>query len=555
MQKSINGATFRKMVMVANKILDSNQKYIDSLNVFPVPDGDTGKNMSMTFKSASTAVNECANNNFDTLGEALGKGALRGARGNSGVILSQILRGMSNEIILQTELTTKSFAKAMKNGAQMAYKAVTIPKEGTILTVIRVMADVAESSAKKHADFESFFEEVLNAGEQALAQTPELLPVLKAAGVVDAGGRGLLVIFTGLYKGLTSDEDFNFEIKPDDTAIQIQKNEEFHVNYQSLAEIQFGYCTEFMIIQMKPKTTESDIDKLREKLMQIGDCVICIGDLSLVKVHVHTNEPNRALGYALELGEIWNVKIDNMVQQNRELKEKQLKETQNTKPFGLVAVASGKGIADVFKDLGADEVIEGGQTMNPSADDIAKAVDRVPSEHVFVFPNNKNIILAAEQAQNLTKKFIHVIPSVSIPEGISGMLAFNSDGTVEENIEAMKASMENVSSGAVTYAVRKTSIDGLNVEKDDIIGLTDSKIVANGKDINDTTASLVETMISDDKVNITLFYGNDLKEEVANALKETLEKKYPDCEITVINGGQPVIYFILHTIYMQADLQ
>ncbi len=545
MQKSINGATFRKMVMVANKILDSNQKYIDSLNVFPVPDGDTGKNMSMTFKSASTAVNECANNNFDTLGEALGKGALRGARGNSGVILSQILRGMSNEIILQTELTTKSFAKAMKNGAQMAYKAVTIPKEGTILTVIRVMADVAESSAKKHADFESFFEEVLNAGEQALAQTPELLPVLKAAGVVDAGGRGLLVIFTGLYKGLTSDEDFNFEIKPDDTAIQIQKNEEFHVNYQSLAEIQFGYCTEFMIIQMKPKTTESDIDKLREKLMQIGDCVICIGDLSLVKVHVHTNEPNRALGYALELGEIWNVKIDNMVQQNRELKEKQLKETQNTKPFGLVAVASGKGIADVFKDLGADEVIEGGQTMNPSADDIAKAVDRVPSEHVFVFPNNKNIILAAEQAQNLTKKFIHVIPSVSIPEGISGMLAFNSDGTVEENIEAMKASMENVSSGAVTYAVRKTSIDGLNVEKDDIIGLTDSKIVANGKDINDTTASLVETMISDDKVNITLFYGNDLKEEVANALKETLEKKYPDCEITVINGGQPVYYYLI----------
>ena len=320
MQKSINGATFRKMVMVANKILDSNQKYIDSLNVFPVPDGDTGKNMSMTFKSASTAVNECANNNFDTLGEALGKGALRGARGNSGVILSQILRGMANEIVLQNEINTKSFAKAMKNGAQMAYKAVTIPKEGTILTVIRVMADAAEASAKKHADFEEFFEEVLNAGEQALAQTPELLPVLKAAGVVDAGGRGLLIIFTGLYKGLTSDEDFDFEVKPDDTAIQIQKNEEFHVNYQNLAEIQFGYCTEFMVIQMKPKTTESDIDKLREKLMQIGDCVICIGDLSLVKVHVHTNEPNRALGYALELGEIWNVKIDNMVQQNRELK-------------------------------------------------------------------------------------------------------------------------------------------------------------------------------------------------------------------------------------------
>ncbi len=545
MQKSINGATFRKMIMVANKMLDSNQKYVDSLNVFPVPDGDTGKNMSMTFKAASTAVTECANNNLDTLGEALGKGALRGARGNSGVILSQILRGMANEIVLQTEITTKNFAKAMKNGAQMAYKAVTVPKEGTILTVIRIMADAAEVSAKKHADFEEFFNEVLQAGEQVLAQTPELLPVLKAAGVVDAGGRGLVIIFTGLFKGLTSDEDFDFELKPDETLIQIQKNEEFHVNYMDLAEIQFGYCTEFKIIQLKSKTTESDIDKLREKLMEIGDCVICIGDLSLVKVHVHTNEPNRALTYALELGEIWDVKIDNMVQQNRELKEKQLKASQNTKAFGLVTVASGRGVADVFKDLGADEIIEGGQTMNPSADDIAKAVEKVPSNHVFVFPNNKNIILAAEQAQNLTKKYIHVIPSVSIPEGISGMLAFNMDGTVEENVEAMTASMQSVSSGAVTYAVRKTNIDGLSVEKDDIIGLSDGKIVCNAKDINETTEKLVDSMMTEDKVNITLFFGNDLKEDVADALKEKLAQKYPDCEITVINGGQPVYYYLI----------
>lgn len=545
MQKSINGATFRKMIMVAEKILNSNQKYIDSLNVFPVPDGDTGKNMWMTFKAACTAVVDCANNNLDTLGEALGKGALRGARGNSGVILSQILRGMANEIVLNTEMTTKSFAKAMKNGAQMAYKAVTVPKEGTILTVIRIMADAAEASAKKHADFEEFFDDVLNAGEQALAQTPELLPVLKAAGVVDAGGRGLVIIFTGLCKGLTSDEDFEFEIKPDENLIQIQKNEEFHVNYMDLAEIQFGYCTEFKVIQMKSKTTESDIDKLRERLMEIGDCVICIGDLSLVKVHVHTNEPNRALTYALELGEIWDVKIDNMVQQNRELKEKQLKANQNTKAYGLVTVASGRGVADVFKDLGADEIIEGGQTMNPSADDIVKAVERVPSEHVFVFPNNKNIILAAEQAQNLTKKYIHVIPSVSIPEGISGMLAFNIDGTVEENIEAMTESMKNVSSGAVTYAVRKTNIDGLSVEKDDIIGLTDGKIVCNAKDVNEATAKLVENMMTEDKVNITLFFGNDLKEDVADALKEQLAAKYPDCEVTVINGGQPVYYYLI----------
>lgn len=545
MQKTINGATFRKMVVIANKVLESNQKYIDSLNVFPVPDGDTGKNMSMTFKSASTAVSECANNNFDTLGEALGKGALRGARGNSGVILSQILRGMANEFVLQTELTTKSFAKAIKNGAQMAYKAVTIPKEGTILTVIRIMAEGAEAAAKKHSDFEEFFGEVLRAGEQALAQTPELLPVLKSAGVVDAGGQGLLTIFTGLFKGLTSDEDFDFEVKESENVIQIQKNEEFHVNYMDLAEIQFGYCTEFNIIQIKPKTTESDIDKLRQTLMQIGDCVICVGDLSGVHIHVHTNEPNKALGYALELGEIYGVKIDNMVQQNRELKEKQLKAEQNTKAFGLVTIASGKGVASVFKDLGADEIIEGGQTMNPSADDIAKAVDRVPSEHVFVFPNNKNIILAAEQAQNLTKKYIHVIPSVSIPEGISGMLAFNIDSTVEENIEAMTESMKSVNSGLVTYAVRKTTIDGLNVEKDDIIGLTDGKIAVNDKDINKATVMLVDKMMTEDKVNVTLFYGNGLKEDVANELKATLEEKYPECEITLINGEQPVYYYII----------
>jgi len=545
MQKTINGAIFRKMIIAANKYLDNNQKYIDSLNVYPVPDGDTGKNMSMTFKSAATEVNNCPSNNLDSLGEALGKGALRGARGNSGVILSQILRGMASEIMLQPEITTKSFAKAMKNGSVMAYKAVTIPKEGTILTVIRTMADMAETAAKKHADFEDFFDVVLKTGEEILEQTPELLPVLKSAGVVDAGGRGLLVIFSGMYKGLTVDEDYDFETLDDDVDLQIKKNEEFHVNFEDLAEIQFGYCTEFMVININKKTTESDIDRLRERLMEIGDCVICVGDLSLIKVHVHTNEPNKALGFALELGELNNLKIDNMVQQNRELKAKHAAEKANAKPFGMVAVAAGDGITSVFKDLGVDQIIEGGQTMNPSANDIAEAANNVPSDHIFMFPNNKNIILAAEQAQNLTKKYIHVIPTVSIPEGISAILAFNIDGTVEENVEAMKDAMANVASGAVTYAVKDTKIDGFELKQGEKIGLAGGKIVSKDGDVNKTTLDLIEKIMTDDKINITIFAGADIKEDDSTKLQDELVKKYPDCEVTVIPGGQPVYYYLI----------
>ena len=296
---------------------------------------------------------------------------------------------------------------------------------------------------------------------------------------------------------------------------------------------------------MNKKTTESDIDKLREKLMAIGDSVICIGDLSLVKVHVHTNEPNRALGYALELGEIHNIKIENMVQQNRELKAARAKANQFTKPFGMVSIATGEGISAVFKDLGVDQIVEGGQTMNPSADDIAKAVEKVPSDHVFVFPNNKNIILAAEQAQNLTKRFIHVIPTVSIPEGVSACLAFNMDGTVEENIEAMNTARSSVSSGAVTYAVRKTHIDGFDLSEGDIIGMSAGKIVSKDKLVGEATIKLVEKMMNEDKVNITLFYGEGVNEEDANALCDKLQEKYPDCEVSAIPGGQPVYYYLI----------
>lgn len=541
MIKTINGATFRKMIVAGAGLLEQNKKYVDSLNVFPVPDGDTGTNMFLTMKSAVNELSKCINNNIDSLSEAFAKGALKGARGNSGVITSQIFKGFCSETAKSSEITTKVFARAMQEGANIAYKAVTKPKEGTILTVIRVMAENAVNVAKKCDDFEVFLKKVLETGEEILKQTPEMLPVLKKAGVVDAGGRGIIVIFTGFYKLLMGEENFEFNFEDEKKP---QTVDDVIADINNLGDIQFGYCTEYMIINMKKKTTEADIDKLREKLMQIGDSVICIGDLSLVKVHVHSNEPNKALEYALELGELYNLKIENMLEQNRELKKKALVQ-EITKEIGMVAVAPGDGIANIFKDMGVDEIIVGGQTMNPSAEDIAAACDKVPATNVIVFPNNKNIVLAAEQANDLTTKNLIVVPTRSVPEGITASLSFNPDGSVEENSEAMKDAIKNVRSGAVTYAVRDTHVDGFDLSVGEIIGLDDKAILAKGKLVNDTTAKLVEKMIDDSIMNITIFYGEDIREEEANVLVETLGKKYPEVEVSAVYGGQPVYYYLV----------
>ncbi len=541
MIKTINGATFRKMIVAGAGLLEQNKKYVDSLNVFPVPDGDTGTNMFLTMKSAVNELSKCINNNIDSLSEAFAKGALKGARGNSGVITSQIFKGFCSETAKCSEITTKVFARAMQEGANIAYKAVTKPKEGTILTVIRVMAENAVNVAKKCDDFEVFLKKVLETGEEILKQTPEMLPVLKKAGVVDAGGRGIIVIFTGFYKLLMGEENFEFNFEDEKKP---QTVDDVIADINNLGDIQFGYCTEYMIINMKKKTTEADIDKLREKLMQIGDSVICIGDLSLVKVHVHSNEPNKALEYALELGELYNLKIENMLEQNRELKKKALVQ-EITKDIGMVAVAPGDGIANIFKDMGVDEIIVGGQTMNPSAEDIAAACDKVPATNVIVFPNNKNIVLAAEQANDLTTKNLIVVPTRSVPEGITASLSFNPDGSVEENSEVMKDAIKNVRSGAVTYAVRDTHVDGFDLSVGEIIGLDDKAILAKGKLVNDTTAKLIEKMIDDSIMNITLFYGEDIREEEANTLVETLSKKYPEVEVSAVYGGQPVYYYLV----------
>ena len=552
MQKTINSTLFRKMIIAGAKVLENNKKFVDSLNVFPVPDGDTGTNMSLTFNSAVREINNCPDSSFAAISNALSKGALRGARGNSGVILSQILKGISTEVAkCETELTTKMFAKALNEGAQVAYKAVTVPKEGTILTVIRIMAETAQKAAKKVSDFEQFFEIILTDGEAILQQTPEMLPVLKKAGVVDAGGRGLIVIFTGMQKMLLG-EDIDISIEeemgaqPQSASQQLSSDSnDYIINLENLGDIEFAYCTEFMVTHMKKKTTVSDIDKLREFLMTIGDCVVCIGDLELVKVHVHTNEPNKALGFALELGELINLKIENMLEQNRELKRQRTQAMANLKQFGMVAVAPGDGIAGVFNDILVDAIIEGGQTMNPSADDIAKACDKVQAKEVFVLPNNKNIIFAAQQAKELTKKIVHVIPTKSVPEGVSAALAFNPDATAEENVENMTNSKESVKSASVTYAVRTTHVDGFDLNQGDIIGLDDNNILAKGLLVNDTTIDLIEKIKTEDIVNITLFYGKDIKQEEAENLQARLEEKYPDCDITLLSGGQPVYYYII----------
>lgn len=541
MGKTINGSTLRKMFLNAFSLVEENKKNIDALNVFPVPDGDTGTNMSLTLKSAVSEMNACESNTIESICVAFNRGALKGARGNSGVITSQIIKGICSALMSnETEITLKDFAKAMQNGSDMAYKAVTVPKEGTILTIIKAMAEKAKQAARSAKSFEDFFNEIIMHGETTLQMTPDMLPVLKKAGVVDAGGRGLVFIFSGFYKALTgemADVQFVDNVEKDVTS------EEIHVNYESLADIKFAYCTEFFVINIYEKTTDADINTLRSRLMEIGDCVLCIGDLQLIKVHVHTNEPNRALGYALQLGELNGVKIENMLEQNRQLRKQQ--EKVPDKEYGMISVAAGEGLNNVFKDIDVDYIISGGQTMNPSANDIATAADKVNAKNIFVFPNNKNIIMSAEQANDITDKNLIIIPTRSIPEGVSAILAFDPNTSVEENKSNMLDAMANVRSGSITYAVRTTNVDGIDVKVGDIMGLDEHTVLTTGKDIIDTTVDLVDKLVKSDSSNITLFYGEGVTEEDSSNLQSKLEEKYPDIDISVVFGGQPVYYYIV----------
>ena len=538
MQKTLNGVMLKSMIWTASKLIEINRVNIDALNVFPVPDGDTGTNMSLTIQSAVKSLMEINSSTIENVAEAVSKGALRGARGNSGVILSQILRGFCNTLKNAKEIDTKLFAQALVSGAEVAYGAVSKPKEGTMLTVARMVAEHAQSIKSKHKDFETFLPEIINKAKEALDLTPELLPVLKKAGVVDAGGKGLLFLYEGMYKALMGEK-----VGGEDQMVSTAQSAETvmeHAGIMSFGAIEFAYCTEFFIVNLKKKTTIADIERLREFLMTIGDSVIVIGDLDLVKVHVHTNQPGVALTKALVLGELDKLKIENMLEQNRALMEKYAEET---KPMGMLAVSAGDGLTAIFKDLMVDEIITGGQSMNPSASDIADAVQRINAKDVFVFPNNKNIILAAEQAKALVEnRVIHVIPTKNIPQGFTAALSFDPESSVDQNKTNMIHALDNVVVGQVTYAVRKTKMDGFDLNVGDIMGLDNKKILAKGKDISKVTIDLIEKLRSNEDV-ITLYYGEEVSEEDANALADVVQEKYPSCDVQVQKGGQPIYYY------------
>lgn len=543
MIKTINGATFTRMIFSASKLLDANRAKIDSLNVFPVPDGDTGTNMSLTMQSAVKELKSGNSNRLSNISDAVARGALRGARGNSGVILSQVLKGICTVIKASEEVDTKLFTKAMKNATTVAYSAVSKPKEGTMLTVIRLMSDAAQSTRQK--DFELYFKAIIEKGEEALAMTPDLLPVLKKAGVVDSGGMGLITVFKGMLKGLLGEAIETAEEDEEETSAQksVDDMSDNNVDIINLGEIEFGYCTEFFIINLKRRTTLADIDKLREYLMTIGDCVLVIGDLEFVKVHVHTNNPGQALSKALTMGEIDKVKIENMLEQHRQLVKKYEAEKKN---MGMLAISQGEGLAEIFRELMVDRIIEGGQTMNPSASDIADAIAKINAENIFIFPNNSNIILAAEQAKSLVEgKKIYVVPTKNIPQGFAAALAFNPEETAENNFLNMYHEIENVVTGQVTYAVRTTRIDGFSLKKGDIIGLNSKKILAKATSVEEATLKLIDKIKDEAHALINLYYGKEVKQEEAEALQAKISEKYPECDVEIYYGGQDIYYYIV----------
>ncbi len=537
--KILDISKFKEMVIGGATLLEINKDYVDSLNVFPVPDGDTGTNMSKTLTSAVSEIDGKDYDNFEDLLNDFSKGALKGARGNSGVILSQIVKGIAKALAEAKQINTKAFAKALQNATDIAYSAVSKPKEGTILTVIRYMAEKSSSIANKNSSFIAFFDALIDKGEEILNKTPDMLPVLKKAGVVDAGGKGLIFVFQGfnnVLKGVPMER-----VAHDNDDVE-DAMDNFNGDIHDLENIKFAYCTEYFIINLKNKTTEEDIEKLRDKLMAIGDSVIAIGDLSMVKVHVHTNQPNKALQYALSMGEIDRIKIENMLEQNRALIKKH---EANKKPLAMVSICSGGGLASIFKELGVDTVIQGGQTMNPSVNDILNVIERVNSDNIIVLPNNKNIILAAEQAVELSSKNVKVVKTVNVPEGIACAVAFDINHDIDTNIEAMQEAFGEVAYGEVTYAVRNTNLDGFELQEGDIIGITGKKIVSKGAEVDAVTLEVIENLVDEDKSVITLYYGEGVTEEQSNNLKDLLADKYDECDVEVYEGGQNHYFYLI----------
>ncbi len=549
---TIDGKMLQKMFLAGAKNIEAKKEYINELNVFPVPDGDTGTNMTLTIMSAAKEVGAIENPTIENLSKAISSGSLRGARGNSGVILSQLFRGFTKEIADKKEITVQIAAKAFERAVETAYNAVMKPKEGTILTVAKGGATKALVLAEETDDLIYFFGEVLTYMQEVLNQTPEMLPVLKEAGVVDSGGEGLVTVLRGAYDALLGKE-----IDLSDIPVTTGSSAAAKLNSSevSTADIKFGYCTEFIILLEKEFTQKSEL-ALKSFLESIGDSIVVVSDDDVVKVHVHTNDPGLAIQRALTYGSLTSMKIDNMREEHnekviRETQKANLEESKNVqqmprKEVGFISVSIGEGINEIFTGLGVDYLIEGGQTMNPSTEDMLEAITKVNADTIFILPNNKNIILAAEQAKSLTEdKTIIVIPSKTIPQGITAIINYVFDKTPLENAEHMTQEMKNVKTGQVTYAVRDTSIDGKTITTGDIMGIGDVGILSVGKEIESTTLELISELVEEDSELVSLYFGEEISETVANELADAIMEKYPDVDVETHSGGQPIYYYVL----------
>lgn len=551
---TINAAVFAKMFLAGAKNLEAKKEWINELNVFPVPDGDTGTNMSMTIMSAAKAVSELENPTMKELAKAISSGSLRGARGNSGVILSQLFRGFTKVIAEYDELDVVILTEAMQKAVETAYKAVMKPKEGTILTVAKGAANKALELCDDTDDIVFFVDEVIKEADHVLSKTPDMLPVLKQAGVVDSGGQGLVQVLKGGYDSLIGKE-IDYSIEGSAASAGVMK-----ITAETEADIKFGYCTEFIIVLNQP-LTEKQEHEYKGFLESIGDSIVVVADDEIVKTHVHTNDPGLALQEALKHGSLSKIKIDNMREEHqeklikdaeklaKEQKEEETKEEKTEEPrkeMGFISVSIGAGVNEIFNGLGVDYIIEGGQTMNPSTEDMLNAIDHVNADNIFIFPNNKNIVLAANQAASLVEdKKIIVIPTKTIPQGITALINFIPDQSAEENAKRMTEELENVKTGQVTYAVRDTVIDDKEIKQGDYMGIGDKSILAVGKDIKSTTEDMVAEMIDEESAIICIYYGEEVTEEDANALGASLEEKYPEVEVEIHFGGQPIYYYVI----------
>lgn len=546
--KTINAEVLAKMFLAGAGNIEAKKEFINELNVFPVPDGDTGTNMSLTIMAAAKEVTAIEQFDMASLAKAISSGSLRGARGNSGVILSQLFRGFTKGIKEHKEVDTVILAKACMKAKDTAYKAVMKPKEGTILTVARGIAEKAVELAETTDDLEIFIPQVIEHAEYVLSQTPDMLPVLKEAGVVDSGGQGLLEVLKGAYDAFLGKEIDYSKIAPSTGKATLK------VSNDVPADIKFGYCTEFIIMTEK-EFTEKDEREFKAYLESIGDSIVCVADEEIVKIHVHTNDPGLAIQKALTFGQLSRMKIDNMREEHQEklirdaeklALEQAKKKEEPRKEMGFIVVSIGEGLNEIFRELGADYIIEGGQTMNPSTEDMLAAIDAVNAEHIFILPNNKNIIMAANQAQSLTKdKDIIVIPTKTVPQGITAIINYMPEADAKTNEETMLEEIKNVKTGQVTYAVRDTHIDDKEIHEGDIMGIGDTGILSVGTSVEETTKDMLAQLVDEDSELISLYFGQEVSEEEAERLSAEIEELYPDADVDTHFGGQPIYYYVL----------